>query len=209
MAFVNGSISATVSEQMTKVMDERGIKGYQLAKAMGVQESTISKWKSGAMPEGASIESLIKLAKALHITLDYLVGMSEYLPDDDIMAITTIMDVFNLSPITSGDGIWSLRIAQPISDYLRDMKEVEEYRAKGLPEYVAELWVKDLQKKYKETLSQTGPGIMPFDEYDVYPKGYVQERERKLRLEYGRIPAPEAGDGNPVNRAKNNAPGRA
>ena len=178
MAFVNGSISAIVSERMTKVMDERGIKGNKLAKAMGVTESTISKWKSGAMSEGASIESLIKLAKALGVTLDFLVGMSDYLPDDDIMAITTI------------------------SDYLRDMKEVETYRAKGLPEYVAEMWVRDLQKKYKETLSQTGSDMIQFDEYDVYPKGYVQERERKLRLEYGRIPAPEAGDGNPVNRAK-------
>ncbi len=61
----------------TKARDAKGMSDYQVAKASGVPESTLYDWL-GRMTEapnaGMSINNMAKVAQALGVTLDQIVG---------------------------------------------------------------------------------------------------------------------------------------
>ena len=50
----------TVTKNIFKLMDSKGVTAYKLSKATGISESVISRWKSGE--QSPSISSLVKVA---------------------------------------------------------------------------------------------------------------------------------------------------
>lgn len=50
----------TVTKNIFKLMDSKGVTAYKLSKSTGISESVISRWKSGE--QSPSISSLVKVA---------------------------------------------------------------------------------------------------------------------------------------------------
>ncbi len=61
-------------ENLRKVMDEQGVTRYQIAKNV-VADVFFTKWVHGGMP---MLYTACKLAQYLHVSLDYLVGRTDY-----------------------------------------------------------------------------------------------------------------------------------
>lgn len=60
------------AQVLSKLMEERGITQYRLAKMMDISQSTISGWLSGAsMPRRATLKLL---AGVFGVSVDYLLG---------------------------------------------------------------------------------------------------------------------------------------
>lgn len=73
---------------MRTLRNERNLSQAQLAKKIGVTDSTIGLYESGArLP---SLASLVALARALGVTTDYLLGVS--------MERSELLDVSGLTP---------------------------------------------------------------------------------------------------------------
>ena len=65
----------TTTQRMKELISKKGISQKQLAKISGLTESTISRYVRGErIPRGVN---LIKIAKALDTTADYLLGNEE------------------------------------------------------------------------------------------------------------------------------------
>lgn len=65
----------TTTQRMKELISQKGISQKQLAKISGLTESTISHYVRGErVPRGVN---LIKIAKALDTTTDYLLGNEE------------------------------------------------------------------------------------------------------------------------------------
>lgn len=60
----------TVTKNIFKLMDSKGITAYKLSKATGISESVISRWKSGE--QSPSISSLVKVAHFFDCSLSEL-----------------------------------------------------------------------------------------------------------------------------------------
>lgn len=50
----------TVTKNVFKLMDKKGVTAYRLSKETGISESVISRWKSGE--QSPSISSLVKVS---------------------------------------------------------------------------------------------------------------------------------------------------
>lgn len=64
----------TVTKNIFKLMDSKGVTAYKLSKATGISESVISRWKSGE--QSPSISSLVKVAHFFDC------GLSEFMKGD-------------------------------------------------------------------------------------------------------------------------------
>lgn len=62
-------------EKYEKLLQERGITSYQVAKDTGIAESVLSSWKIGR--SNPKLDKLLVLCKYFDVQLDYFVG------DDD------------------------------------------------------------------------------------------------------------------------------
>lgn len=63
-------------ERLTKIRQARKLTQKQLAKKLNVDQTTISAYKKGrGLPNS---DMLIKLSKELHISADYLIGLSDF-----------------------------------------------------------------------------------------------------------------------------------
>lgn len=60
----------TVTKNIFKLMDSKGVTAYKLSKATGISESVISRWKSGE--QSPSISSLVKVAHFFDCSLSEL-----------------------------------------------------------------------------------------------------------------------------------------
>lgn len=58
------------------LMEAHGLTQYALAKRLGISQSTICNWLNGK--KEPSIESLWKVADFFDVTVDYLIGRSEF-----------------------------------------------------------------------------------------------------------------------------------
>lgn len=58
------------------LMEAHGLTQYALAKRLGISQSTICNWLNGK--KEPSIESLWKVADFFDLTVDYLIGRSEF-----------------------------------------------------------------------------------------------------------------------------------
>ena len=63
-------------ESFKRIKKEKGINNYEIHKRTGVLESTLSEFERGKHTD-LRISTLIKIADALDVTLDELVGRSE------------------------------------------------------------------------------------------------------------------------------------
>ena len=57
-----------------KLMEEKGLTPYRVAKETGVTQATLSRWKTGKV--NPSLETLQILAEYFHVSIDYLTGKS-------------------------------------------------------------------------------------------------------------------------------------
>ena len=64
------------TESFKRIKKEKGINNYEIHKRSGVLESTLSEFERGKHTD-LRISTLIKIADALDVTLDELVGRSE------------------------------------------------------------------------------------------------------------------------------------
>ena len=77
-------------ERLKKIMDERGITQYKLAKAIGAKTSTVNNWFTG-LAKCPRDNYLNKIASFFHVHPAWLrYGDKAYAPtfDDDVMAIS-------------------------------------------------------------------------------------------------------------------------
>lgn len=65
----------SVTKNIFKLMDNKGVTAYKLAKETGISESVISRWKSGE--QSPSISSLVKVAHFFNCGLSELMKGSE------------------------------------------------------------------------------------------------------------------------------------
>lgn len=61
----------TVTKNVFKLMDKKGVTAYRLSKETGISESVISRWKSGE--QSPSISSLVKVAHFFQCGLSELI----------------------------------------------------------------------------------------------------------------------------------------
>lgn len=154
-----------------------------------VSETAISKWKNGIT--GIDLANLIELAEVFHVTLDYLTGLNNIEPGDEAKELSVIKDVLNFDPMGQ-----SLKVSKALDTYLSEIHKATEALDNGMDIQVYDTWIEVAQKKYLENV-KAEPFMGKFVEYEIFPKGHLDETIKKLKLEYGRIPAPAAGDGGP------------
>lgn len=65
-------------ERIAKLVEEQGLSICKLEQMANVANGTIGKWRNG---RGASAETIVKIAKVLGVSTDYLLGVTEELQD--------------------------------------------------------------------------------------------------------------------------------
>ena len=66
----------THSERILRIIEERGITAYKVAKETGISESLFSKWRETPSSKIRS-ENLVLIADYLGCSVDYLLGRTE------------------------------------------------------------------------------------------------------------------------------------
>lgn len=61
-------------ERVVELADKKGISICKLEQLAQIGNGTIGKWRNG---KGAKIETIVKLAKALDVSVDYLLGITD------------------------------------------------------------------------------------------------------------------------------------
>ena len=60
-------------KRVAELAAKRGLSICKLEQMANVANGTIGKWRNG---RGATVETIVKLAKALDVSVDYLLGIS-------------------------------------------------------------------------------------------------------------------------------------
>lgn len=63
------------SEILVKLMEERNVTAYQIAKATGLSNTALSRYKSGK--QDPAIDKLIAIADFFDVSTDYLLGRTD------------------------------------------------------------------------------------------------------------------------------------
>ena len=86
-----------LNERIREIRLARKISQVELAKALGVTKQSVSNWENDNIQP--SIDMLVKIADALHVSTDYLLGREERrvidvtgLPENSIQHIQFIID---------------------------------------------------------------------------------------------------------------------
>jgi len=74
----------SLQERVKECREKKGMNQKQLAEASGITQATISRIESGDVEQVKS-EALRKLAEALGVTVDYLVGKTDKLSPNDVL----------------------------------------------------------------------------------------------------------------------------
>lgn len=192
-----------IAKRIDKIMTSRKIEGKTVANMINdlrsnrstdgdyktVSQTTISKWRNATT--GIDLSSLIELAEVFHVTLDYLAGLNDTEPGNEAKELAVVWNILNLDPIAR-----SLKISKALDVYLSELHKAAQALDNGMDSRVYDTWIEVAQKNYLENV-KSELFKDEFVEYEVFPKGYLDEKIRMLKLEYGRIPAPAAGDGGP------------
>ena len=64
-------------KRLSELRNQKGLTQRQIAPIFGVSQSTLNNWEHGHTQP--SIEQLIKLANYFDVSVDYLIGNSDYL----------------------------------------------------------------------------------------------------------------------------------
>jgi transcriptional regulator with XRE-family HTH domain len=104
-------------ERLTAVRKRKKISQDELAKAIGVHAPVIGRYERGEVKP--SIDTATALANTLEVSLDYLVGNTDILLDNDI--IKRITDIQKLNDSDKNDAL------KLIDMFLRDTKTRKAY----------------------------------------------------------------------------------
>ena len=63
------------SDILVKLIEERGVTAYQIAKATGLSNTALSRYKSGK--QDPAIDKLIAIADFFDVSTDYLLGRTD------------------------------------------------------------------------------------------------------------------------------------
>ncbi len=98
-------------DRLIEALEKRNMKASELAKLSGINEGAISQYKKGAYKPAQY--NLDKMAKALNVSVAWLMGCTVQDPDSSTNSITTeILEAYNkLSPAAQ----------QRARDYLEDL----------------------------------------------------------------------------------------
>ncbi|MCB0392050.1 MAG: helix-turn-helix transcriptional regulator [Bdellovibrionales bacterium] len=78
------------SENLKKILEQRGVKLISISKATGIPMSTLSEWTAGREPKVS--DAIVKLCQFLDITLDELVlGENRVLNNKSVLAKTYVV----------------------------------------------------------------------------------------------------------------------
>ena len=116
-------------EIFQRLLDEKGITAYKVAKETGISTATLSSWKKGRYTPKK--EKLQKIADYFGVRLEYLTGASPYRTDKELLANTTTKTVAaSRIPVlgTVPCGI-PVEAVQEILDW-EEVKEAENYDGK-------------------------------------------------------------------------------
>lgn len=72
-------ITLKISERLTDLINDKGLDSKTFSKAIGVSESTVSRWKSNS--KYMLLSGALKIVDYFNCSLDFLVGRSEILID--------------------------------------------------------------------------------------------------------------------------------
>lgn len=61
-------------ERIAELAAKKGLSICKLEQIASVANGTIGKWRNG---RGATVETIVKIAKALDVSVDYLLGITE------------------------------------------------------------------------------------------------------------------------------------
>lgn len=61
-------------ERVAELAAKRGLSICKLEQLANIANGTIGKWKSG---KGATVETIIKIAKTLEVSVDYILGITD------------------------------------------------------------------------------------------------------------------------------------
>lgn len=174
---------ASVKDKIESYCAQTKLTHEELAEKVEVSSNTISKWVNGTSV--ISGDKLVRLAEAMNMSIDYLAGVKEIAPGDIPKEIAALSDIFQFDLAAH-----TVTITNHLAQYLTDLKEVDEAVAKGLPEEGRKYWIQGLQEKYRKRVLEEDTQYFTFE---IHEKGFLEDHDRKLRLEYGKIPAPGAG----------------
>jgi transcriptional regulator with XRE-family HTH domain len=104
-------------ERLTAVRKRKKISQDELAKAIGVHAPVIGRYERNEVKP--SIDTATALANTLEVSLDYLVGNTDLLLDNDI--IKRITDIQKLNDLDKNDAL------KLIDMFLRDTKTRKAY----------------------------------------------------------------------------------
>ena len=85
------SRGGTLGDVLRAQREKLNMNQRQLARASGITPATISRLESGQVKELKS-EALKRLADALNVTVDYLVGRTEHLTPDDVIRLDPLLE---------------------------------------------------------------------------------------------------------------------
>lgn len=115
----------TLGEKVRQTREKLGMNQKQLAEASGITQATISRIESGQVKELKS-EALKRLAKALGITVDYLVSKTDKLtPNDIVRSDPTAQYIFRGYEKLSATG------RRQLESFVRFLEEQEEKKERG------------------------------------------------------------------------------
>lgn len=98
---------ADFGNTLKRILDERGISQKWLAEAAQTNEATISRYITGSN-KNARLDILVDIAKALNVSTDYLLGMSEVERYDTNREEQILVSCFRKANSDDIDVVWSL-----------------------------------------------------------------------------------------------------
>lgn len=100
-------VSTVFTERLTQAMKDNNMKVIDLANKSGLQSAAISNWRSGYYKPNA--ESMVKLAKALNVSVDWLSGTSDKKGSSNIIPLmVNKMRLINVyTRVSCGEGLFN------------------------------------------------------------------------------------------------------
>jgi transcriptional regulator with XRE-family HTH domain len=194
--------------RVLKLRIKRGLNQKQLSEASGITQATISRIESGKVKELRS-ESLLRLARALGVTMEYLIDTDAKLTPKDIIRsdpeavrILKLYRTLTLEQRALFSGILDAltvpdRIKRAIYTaqlQLRALVSATEEATAGNEELIKELFPDGLKFEHLSTLMQGFDESIPYEEkkekdeltrldnpFEYYKNRYKQQFDKRLK----------------------------
>lgn len=113
-----------LGERVNELRERLGMNQKELADKSGIAQATISRIEAGSVSQLKS-EALKRLAAALNVTVDYLIGKTDQLtPDDVVAADPQAKTIFRGYDRLSGSG------KKQVAEFVRFLQQQEKEKKK-------------------------------------------------------------------------------